>query len=91
MLMLKTFPDTRFAYAFFVIFAVLENWATIQSLIETDEYKLFKRTAKPGRRELLKKFEKLVGDSETKRKGVAAVGVLRPVSSFNRTALPRGG
>ena len=81
MLMLKTFPDTRFAYAFFVIFAVLENWATIQSLIESDEYKLFKRTAKPGRRELLKKFEKLVGDSETKRKGVAAVGVMRPVST----------
>ena len=66
MLMLKTFPDTRFAYAFFVVFAVLQNWSVLQAVIDAPEYKLLKSNAKPTRRALLKKFESIICDP-TKR------------------------
>ena len=81
MLMIKTFPDTRFAYAFFIIYAPLVNWSVLQSLVDSAEYKLLKTSAKPNRRALLRKFENIVGDPSKKASGVAAVAVMRPISA----------
>ena len=81
LLMLKTFPDTRFAYAFFVVFAVLENWSVLQSLIDSPEYKVLKASAKPPRRQKLRQFESIVNDSNKKAAGMAAVAVMRPIST----------
>ena len=81
MLMLKKFPDTRFAYAFFVIYAVILNWSVLQALVDSPEYKLLKSNATPKRRLLLRKFESIVGDPSKKAKGEAAVDVMRPISS----------
>ena len=81
MLSVKNFPDTRFAYAFFTIFAVYVNWSVLQQLLESPEYKLLKRSARPERRALLKRFEGIIGDPSKKAKADAAVQVLRPISS----------
>ena len=80
-LTLKNFPDTRFAYAFFMIFAVIVNWSVLQSLIDSPEWKLLKRNARPKRRALFKRFEQLIGDASNKDTGLAAVKVMRPISS----------
>ena len=79
--MLKTFPAARFAYAFFVVFAVLENWSVLQSLIDSPEYKVLKASAKPPRRQKLRQFESIVNDSNKKAAGMAAVAVMRPIST----------
>ena len=81
MLMIKTFPDTRFAYAFFIIYSPLMNWSVLQSLIDSAEYKLLKSSSKPSRRALLRKFENIVGDPTKKASGVAAVAIMRPISA----------
>ena len=81
MLMLKTFPDTRFAYAFFVVYAVLQNWSVLQAVIDAPEYKLLKSNAKPTRRALLKNFESIICDPTKRAAGTAAVAVMRPISS----------
>ena len=81
MLNVKNFPDTRFAYAFFIIHAIIVNWSVLQQLTESCEYKLLKRNAKPSRRVILKRFESIVGDPSKKAKGEAAVQILRPISS----------
>ena len=81
MLNVKNFPDTRFAYAFFIIHAIIVNWSVLQQLTESCEYKLLKRNAKPSRRALRRRFESIVGDPSKKAKGEAAVQILRPISS----------
>ena len=80
-IMLKTFPDTRFAYAFFVVYAVLLNWTVLQSLVDSPEYKVLKANAKPSRRAVLRKFELIVGDPNKRNLGNAVVAVMRPISS----------
>ena len=85
MLGLKTFPDTRFAYAFFMIFSVFANWSNLVQLIDTPEWKLMKRNAsadhKTKRRRAFLKFESLVGSIATKKAAEAAVTVMQPIST----------
>ena len=45
MMGLKMFPDTRFAYAFLMIYSVFVNWFVVSNLPQTQEFKLLKRHA----------------------------------------------
>ena len=84
MLGLKKFPDTRFAYAFFMIFSVFVNWSVLTALPNTPEFKLMKRAArdteKSKRRAHFLKFENLVGSAVNMRGCEAAVALMRPIS-----------
>ena len=80
MLGLKCFPDTRFAYAFLMIYSAVVNWLVVSKLTETPEYKLLKRHASDRQAPHFVRFENLAESTPTKRKGVAAVMVLKPVS-----------
>ena len=85
MLGLKTFPDTRFAYAFFMVFSVCVNWSVLVTLVDTPEFKLMKRSArdteKTKRRSAFTKFENLIWSGHTKRKAEAAVSLMQPIST----------
>lgn len=87
MLGLKTFPDTRFAYAFFMMYSVYVNWSCLSALTDTPEFKLMKRSAsgnaekKAKRRAQFLKFERLVGSADTRQRAEGAIGVMQPVSS----------
>ena len=81
MLGLKMYPDTRFAYAFLMIFSVHINWFVVSNLTQTPEYKVLKRHATTKQKPDFRRFENLVGSTEVMRQGEAAVGVLRPISS----------
>ena len=82
---LKTFPDTRFAYAYFMIYSVYVNWSCLVNLVDTSEFKLMKTSAKDTekskRRSHFLKFENLVGSNATKKSAEAAVELMSPISS----------
>jgi hypothetical protein len=76
MLQPKLFPDTRFAYAVLMLVSVIVNWSLLQQIVETDDYKLCKRHAKPNARRNFKKFEDLVGSVRLKRECEAVRAIM---------------
>ena len=78
---LKIYPDTRFAYAFLMVYAVVVNWSVITVIPDSPEFKVLKRNAKEKRLETLQKFEDLVQTASVKRRGEATVGMMRPIST----------
>mmetsp|Transcript_8468 Transcript_8468/g.29894 ORF Transcript_8468/g.29894 Transcript_8468/m.29894 type:complete len:277 (-) Transcript_8468:1217-2047(-) len=81
MLQLKTFPDTRFAYAVLMIVSVLLNWSVLAMIVDTADYKLCKWNVKPAQRRDFEKFEDFVQSGLLKRHCLAA----REVMSWARS------
>jgi hypothetical protein len=80
MLQPKLFPDTRFAYALLMLRSVELNWSILQQIVETADFKLCKRHAKPKAKEHFTRFENLVGNLQIKRKCEALRALMGPMS-----------